>query len=533
MEDPVIIQFNLLDKSTYNFNYFGYSEYIDILETTDPIEILDPFTIEDLEKAYQEYLKFVNFKHALSDNKKKIKLWSKEELEELIKYNLENQFLKFLVINETLEEKRIKWKLLTDNTFLTGEDLNLDIIDFYINDTNGLLEKMNLACLTNNINVSKWLYSQLLENLSLTTNTFNKIFADIICKNGYLEMAKWLYSTGSVTNIHYLHENAFYNACSNNHLELAKWIYSLETIDINIINDYIFRNVCKKQHLNILKWLYSLKPINIHSENDEAFITSCLNGNLEIAQWLYSLDYINIHENEELIFRRCCFYGRLEIVQWLISLGDLNVSIKENMAFSNSCYSGNLDLCKYLYSLGCAGNINTNNLGLCYACTNGHLEIAKWLYELSSNDLIELNINNLKFTFCESIINEHLEVVDWIYSIQKMKFDEDNPNYIHQIIKKSNLKMAKWLYEKKLESEKPYSVAELNDLFVSTTDTEISKWLYSLGVIDLHYQNDLKIKKDCYENNLEMVKWLFTLERYDLSKFDFLSLRIRDWYKVL
>jgi len=207
------------------------------------------------------------------------------------------------------------------------------------------------------------------------------------CKNGYLEVAKWLWQLGneisSPINIHAHDEYAFRYACEKGHLEIAQWLHLLgnklsSPIDIHAYNEHAFECACEKGHLEIAKWLYILgneigSPINIHADDEFAFRYACHNKHLEIAKWLYLLGNetgspINIHANNEYAFRSACYDGHLEIAKWLYLLGN---------------------------EIGSPINIHVDNeFAFRWACKNSHLEVAKWLCILCDKYNIDVSPNN-------------------------------------------------------------------------------------------------------------------------------------------
>jgi len=248
-----ILKFRLTDNNIFEFKYSKYSEFIDNLEPEPSviIDVLEPFTLEDFETAYREYNKYVAFKEALEDIITIRKLWSKTELKELVKYDLNNPVLEWLMIRETRDDKEIKEKLSLDS-FEIFQIKSDSIILYYL--------------------VNK-------------TNEYKFINA---CQKGHLEVAQWLYSLGGV-NIHIDDEYAFSWTCRMGHLEMAQWLYTLGGVNIHIYNECPFRWACEKGHLEVAQWLYSLGGLNIHIDNEYAFRWACGNGHLETAQWLWSL----------------------------------------------------------------------------------------------------------------------------------------------------------------------------------------------------------------------------------------------------
>lgn len=79
-------------------------------------------------------------------------------------------------------------------------------------------------------------------------------------------------------------------------------------INIRAADEYAFISSCKNGHLNIAKWLFQLGSINIHSLGDYALMLSCENDHLEIVKWLIQISkqpeigLINIHRNKDYIF---------------------------------------------------------------------------------------------------------------------------------------------------------------------------------------------------------------------------------------
>jgi hypothetical protein len=246
------LKFRLQDGDLYEFKYSKYSDFIDNLEPESGviIDVLEPFTFEDFKTAQIEYNKYLVFKDALEDIITTRKLWSKEELKEFSKYDLDNPVLEWLMIKETREEKEIKEKLSLDT--LKIEDIKSDNIILYY--------------LVNKTNQDKFISA---------------------CYYGHLEVAQWLYSLGDV-NIHILNEDTFLMSCYYGHLEVAQWLYSLGGVNIHSKNEAAFRYTCCNGHLEVAQWLYSLGETNIHIKK-YAFRWACENGGLEVAQWLWSL----------------------------------------------------------------------------------------------------------------------------------------------------------------------------------------------------------------------------------------------------
>jgi len=247
------LKFRLTDNNIFEFKYSKYSEFIDNLEPEPEviIDVLEPFTLEEFETAQIEYNKYVVFKEALEDIIKNKNLWSKEELKELSKYELNNPVLEWLMIMETRDEKEIKEKLSLVSFKLSEIKSDNIILYYFVDKTNQ--DKFNWAC-----------------------------------EKGHLEVAQWLYSLGDV-NIHIFNEYPFRWACQKGHLEVAQWLYSLGDVNIHINDEEAFICTCRNGHLEVAQWLYSLGNVNIHIYNGMALKLASKEFHLEVAQWLWSL----------------------------------------------------------------------------------------------------------------------------------------------------------------------------------------------------------------------------------------------------
>jgi hypothetical protein len=156
------------------------------------------------------------------------------------------------------------------------------------------------------------------------------------CKNGHLEVAKWLYQLytdiyGNVNTLAQIYPMytrinisalnwSFQETCIQGHFEMAKWVYSLKPFVI--FTNETFRQACSNGHLDVAKWLLQVKPdINISALCEWAFRAACIHGHLHVTKWLLQVKpTINITDENSEAFKTCCNEQKLELAEWLQQL---------------------------------------------------------------------------------------------------------------------------------------------------------------------------------------------------------------------
>ena len=78
----------------------------------------------------------------------------------------------------------------------------------------------------------------------------------------------------------------FVNACKEGRLDKVVELINDE-VNVHANNEDGFRSACKNGHLEVIKYLMSLddKP-NIHAYEDYGFRFACKNGHLEVIKYL-------------------------------------------------------------------------------------------------------------------------------------------------------------------------------------------------------------------------------------------------------
>jgi len=581
-----ILKFRLTDNNIFEFKYSKYSEFIDNLEPEPEviIDVLEPFTLEDFETAYLEYNKYVVFKNALKDIITIRKLWSKEELKEMLKYDLNNPVLEWLMIRETRDDKEIKETLSLDSLELKNIDKDDIILYYLVNKTNQI--KFKCACFKNHLKMAQWLYS-LEDTEKINIHLNNEEAFKLTCQYGHLEMAQWLYSLGDTEkiNIYNNNEEAFKLTCRFGHLEIAQWLYSLkdtEKINIHHDNENAFKLSCKYGHLKMAQWLYSLEDsekININIDKHYPFYISLNQGHLEVAQWLYSLEEFDKINHINQVFIVICKNGKLKMAQWIYSLGIINIEnyeLKRNV-FLLVLIEKQYEILNWLISIGYEtdnndviilvlsrdghheqlewflnlgvenpkfrGNISyENNFPFRWACKNGHLKNAKFLYEFSKKGYSEeergqiidiYSRNNEAFRFaCQE---GHFEIVEWLYNLY-ITSREILPKVLISLISecflivalKNNVQLTQYLH------------LLLDDLlenrFKKIDEPDLGFFPKSRK---RYYSNTFEFC--CQEGCLEVAQWLYSLGMIDFKEINLdnalllkiTSQPIKDWLATL
>ena len=154
-------------------------------------------------------------------------------------------------------------------------------------------------------------------------------------------MLKFLYWNDDYTNT-----NVFQWSCRNGHLEVAKWLVeTFDDIDVHVDDEYVFRWSCYNGQLEVVKWLIeTFDDINVHIKNDDAFRWSCKNDQLEVVKWLIeTFDDINIHVWDDYAFEWSCTRGHLGVSKWLIAItGDIRQNDDNYLKIANNTKLYNL-----------------------------------------------------------------------------------------------------------------------------------------------------------------------------------------------
>jgi hypothetical protein len=344
-------------------------------------------------------------------------------------------------------------------------------------------------------------------------------------------------------------KDQFATVCQDGILSEAKYLYKKYDLDIHFDihfdNDCLFRFACYRNDFKMAEWLYSLGGVNIHAVDEYAFKYTVFNHDLRMAKWIYDLGIndsnagkINININNDSIFQNLCKYSTLENAKWLYSLGiesgsKININANDDNAFVSACNNifNNYNIAIWLYELGLETGSVINlsaqdNDAFRYCFTKKNYEFAKWLYS-KSTESIESNKINIhsqdEYAFIACCTHGDIEMVKWLYNVSLTERETKinihaRSEYAFIHFCSCNLEMAKWIYNLSMESETvidPIKYACAFRLAISSGQIDTCKWLYSLGVINIHNQDDYAFRLSCTYNYLEIAQWIYSIEPND------------------
>ncbi len=213
------------------------------------------------------------------------------------------------------------------------------------------LAVLKKACYEGKLSVILWAWKKFPQITKLTRKQCKKTFG-IACKEGNLQVAKWLYENVEGLDISAHKDFAFRMACEYNRIDVIKWLYTVKPdIDISACGEFALRLACYYGQFKTVKWLVTTKPnINVHINSDYPFAIACAQGHLDVAKFLYKFyPGINVRANNYEAFRKACTHGYNEVVSWLLEITPgLAQSSAMTGGFNQACSKGHLDVTQIL-----------------------------------------------------------------------------------------------------------------------------------------------------------------------------------------
>ena len=119
------------------------------------------------------------------------------------------------------------------------------------------------------------------------------------------------------------------------------------------------------------------------------------------------------------------------------------------------------------------------------------------------------------YKFSKACKNGDLKSAKYLYSLGGIDIHEDEENALYYSCVNGHLKVAKWLFS--LGGVDLH--VDDDEIFRWSCDKgrlKVAKWLYSLGGIDIHAKDDFAFRSCCNNGHLGVAKWLYSLGDIDI-----------------
>ena len=403
------------------------------------------------------------------------------------------------------------------------------------------------ACKNDNIELIKKIYQlkDWIFNIKDETDIYTEEDAlCFCCRNGYLNVVKYICSTNTV-DIHEKKEEPFTLACQCNHLDIAKFLYDIDpSIDIYVDSCNPFALACKFNNLEVVKWLIDIEPSVLDSEEfPDYFTESCENGSIETIKYILSVkeDLFTRIDAKELI-KTVSYTSNQDVLKWLLEKVSISNSDIIDSTFTSACFKGNINIVKYLisiykdvendyeniaklsFNIACKqsdweivnfirtsySKINFLEDQQCFknACLNGDIEIASNLLLLNPELNDQTDINDIFYRICSY---NKLEMAKWYLNLNQDINIEDYS--IDSVIANENLEMIKWITSIKPNLINEEKIQNLLSGAFRYSNIDIIKYLldYSKDYFDLQsnfYQSEYLISVCFLSYDRDVMKWL-------------------------
>jgi hypothetical protein len=396
------------------------------------------------------------------------------------------------------------------------------------------------------------------------------------CTSGQVDVMKWLdaeYGVNATWWYILLFDKCFQAAYQNNQLEIVKWLYNehnerknISLLDVNLKLISILANTSSNVRLETVQYVYSLCSILTYHDKVNIIRQACVNGTVEIVKWFAT--QFDISAMYDLLYS-ASVNGSVEVADFL--LNTLVYPVQENehhnsysyqneifdRSLLNACQKGHFAFFKRLWDVrkkNCIQNTIHNKLELyCVeAAENGHLAIAEWALVEANNYGYTINLKEystkifniacyygrfetakwcIKYqplisdtNFANCCINGSVEMLKWQLTIHNFNIRAYSDYPFKQACEWGNLDAAKWLLnligpQKFMKTTNTHWQDTFYSVFMNG-HLEVAQWIYSLVPIDIHMHKDGLISPYIRKNQVETLKWILSLDKFDNNKVD-------------
>lgn len=213
-----------------------------------------------------------------------------------------------------------------------------------------------------------------------------------------------------------------------------------------------------------------------------------------------------------------CYCGQIDIAKQMVKKGAGGIGD----AFVVSCCGGHMDVVTWL-ALDGENTVDYYNDAFKMSCKYGHLDVAKWLY---ATELVDFSQDYLGIMILGQVCRDRQQhVVEWLITLPEVEvsywyYGVDCDTGLETFVKMCEngwIDLAKWMHQYLVDHK---SNIDYCDAFMSAylyDQVEVVDWLYSIAgeEIDLHEDNDRAFKRACLHGNLDILKWLMSVDHFN------------------
>ena len=458
-----ILDFTILNSTYCIYNYFKYPDYI----PKDLNNILIKLIIKDDYKLFTNLFNKCKQKNNINFLKTSVKYNKSNFIIYLLDYininELDNEIIEDIIINCDVNILNL----------LKNKNYNFSNID------------TNILCYINfsyNTDFLKWIL-----NLNLNLHKIkNKLFYKLI-KNNNFNNAITLYNNVKNINLKYNENELLRHVCHNGNLYMIKWfIHRIKKFNI-IKNTYFFKNIINGNNYSVFKYF-----INDHKNIEEYYINYYL-------YYAFNKNYVNI-----------CNY--------LLNLNyNINISFNLLSKYDEACIKLDYNMIDIIFKL--TNNYNSyNNINLLLYCViNNFFDILKYIYYTK-----KYNDNNINFLFINTCLIGNVKIAKWIYNnfdnIDKSIINTDN---FLKLCRTFNIDMIDWFYNLNTNIDLSYDNCYILKSFLTMNKYNLVNWVLYQNKVDLSIDNFIFYKICCFNDNLDLLKLLYSYNNIIDFKIDY------------
>lgn len=390
-----------------------------------------------------------------------------------------------------------------------------ELLLYHKNNNNLFFKKEHFynACLSNNINIIKYIYHKLYnKKININKALYNS------CNQYNIKLIKWLSKIDVFNNLDYY--NCLSYCISYNNLKLFKYFVNNYNISI-FSNNHLLESI-KNNRYNFIEYIFSINEnINLINKNDIIKYTFYTNNSNIINLIINKFNNFNINKTHISIFVNCIKKGCFNSVSYFLESSIIKKDLKKNIyRYLNYAFDSNIiDNIKILLSY------NYHNI-LCYDflynkfIQYGNLEIISFLYDTNNTiDLynclcIDFILKNRLFDIFLFIIHKNpilkisnLQLNYFILSINKyylqtiLYIDYDKLHLFLNFIKNNNIE----IYYKNTSKLINYLLIHNQLNKINIIKNYHNNYLYTCVI------RNVLIKDSFKSNNLECIKYSLSI----------------------